>query len=216
MHKKLFIFDLDGTLIDSRRDLATAVNLMRRHYGLEPLDVDVIATYVGNGMRMLVSRSLQGLDVNLDEAGKIQKSCYIQHLHDETTLYPGVREGLQALHRAGHLLAVATNKDTDACEQILAYFRLRNLFGSVIGGSSGDALKPHPQMIVRTMKKLHMRPEDTWMIGDHVTDLKAAREAGVNSAFMTYGIGALDGETPTRTFTTFETFALTFLDEPVP
>jgi phosphoglycolate phosphatase-like HAD superfamily hydrolase len=61
-----------------------------------------------------------------------------------------------------------------------------------------------------------MRPEDTWMVGDHVTDLKAAREAGVNSAFMTYGIGALDGETPTRTFATFETFTLTFLDEPVP
>ena len=213
MTRQLLIFDLDGTLIDSRQDLATAVNLMRTHYGLPPLSVDTVSGFVGNGMRRLVERSLDGADVSIDEAVELQRRFYLDHLHDATALYPGVAEGLTALHDAGHVLALATNKDAAACEAILKHFRLRSLFSNVLGGGSTGNLKPHPEMIIVTMRRLAMTPEDAWMVGDHVTDIQCARFAGVKSIFLSYGIGSVEGESPTLTFSSFRDFADAFMKE---
>jgi phosphoglycolate phosphatase len=128
-------------------------------------------------------------------------------------LYPGVAEGIAALHDAGHWLAVATNKDQEACEKILDHYGLRRFMRSVMGGGSVRNLKPHPEMLVATMRKLAMAPADAWMVGDHVTDLQCARLAGVKSAFMSYGIGTPEGETPTLTFASFGEFVRAFVSE---
>ena len=101
MNTKIIIFDLDGTLIDSRQDLAAGVNHMRTHYGLPPLSLEIASSYIGDGVRKLVERSLQGADVDLDEAVRINKEYYFSHLTVYTTLYTGVADGLRQLVSPG-------------------------------------------------------------------------------------------------------------------
>lgn len=212
MKRQLFIFDLDGTLIDSREDLATAANLMRAHYGLAPLPVETVSRYVGNGVRKLVERALQGFRANLDEAVALHRAFYREHLTDRTALYPGVAKGLALLHRSGHLLALATNKPFDACERILDHFGIRRLFGSVLGGGSTENLKPHPEMILLTMQRLGMEPADTWMVGDHATDIESARQAEVQSIYLPGGMGNAGEAQPTRTYAGFADFVKAFTE----
>ena len=203
MNAQLLIFDLDGTLIDSRQDLATAVNLMRQHFGLPPLSLEAVTSYVGNGVRMLVTRALAGTSVDIDDAVRIQGPLYRAHLVDATTLYPGVLDGLRRLHAAGHVLAVATNKPVEATETILAHFGIRPLFAHVLGGGSLPNLKPHPDMILAIMRGAGIAADRTWVIGDNYTDLESARQAGVRSVFLSYGFGSQGVEEPTLTAGSF-------------
>lgn len=202
--QKLIIFDLDGTLVDSCRDLATSVNLMRHHYGLPPLPVATITTYVGNGVRMLVTRALEGTGIDIDEALRIQIPIYKAHLLVETVPYPGVELGLRLLKQRGHLLAVATNKPAEACELILRHLGLMDLFVSVLAGGSFPVLKPAPDMILSIMAAAGAKAENTWMVGDNHTDLEAARRAGARSIFLTYGYGETGNETPTLCCASFD------------
>lgn len=204
MKTSLLIFDLDGTLVDSRKDLATAVNLMRRHFNLPPLDLDTVTGYVGNGIRVLVTRALQGTSVSVDEALPLQVSLYREHMLDETALYPGVLEGLRRLHRLGHTLAVATNKPAAACELILNHFGIMPLFARVLGGGSTPNLKPHPEMVEVIMTATGRTADATWVIGDNYTDLECARRAGTRSIFLTYGYGEPGAETPTLRMDCFD------------
>ena len=204
MSQTLLIFDFDGTLIDSRRDLATAVNLVRRHYGLEPLLQAKVAGYVGDGIRNLVKRSLDGMDVDLDEAVGLQRKFYSEHMYDETVLYPGVRRGLQRLRKRGYALAVASNKLADYCERILEHFKIRNLFVHVAGDGNSGSLKPHPGMFLGIMKAVGASAGQTWAVGDGHTDLEAARRAGIRSVFVSYGIGSMAREEPTEVCSSFD------------
>jgi len=195
--KKLIIFDLDGTLVDSCQDLSTAVNLMRAHFGLSPLPVETITGFVGNGVRKLVARALQGTNVNVEEALRVQAPLYLAHAADDTTLYPGVYEGLKRLRACGHSLAVATNKPAEPCDIILKHFGIHDWFVSVLAAGRFPVLKPEPDMIFNIMATAGMTPEDTWVAGDNTTDLEAARRAGVRSIFLTYGYGTPGNEEPT-------------------
>jgi phosphoglycolate phosphatase len=212
MQPQLLIFDLDGTLIDSRRDLATAVNLMRQHFGLAPLPTDAVTGFVGNGVRMLVSRALEGTAIDIDEALRVQKPFYLAHLADETTLYAGVDDGLRRLRAAGHVLAVATNKPAEATELILRHFRIRDLFANVLGGGSAPHLKPDADMILASMRATAMGRDDTWVIGDNYTDFESARRAGVRSICAAWGFGQLGGEQPTLTLSSFDALAKLFTE----
>jgi len=204
MKPQLLIFDLDGTLLDSHADLATAVNLMRAHFALPPLPLDTITSYIGNGVRLLVTRALEGTGINIDQAMTIQRPLYLAHLVDQSTLYPDVRKGLKLLHSAGHKLAIATNKPADASRQILDHFGITGLFDPILGGGSVANLKPHPEMAEIIMKKTGITSRNTWIIGDNYTDLECARRAGVSSIFVTYGYGATGNETPTRKIDSFQ------------
>lgn len=207
---KLIIFDLDGTLIDSCRDLATAVNEMRRHFALPPLAVETITGYVGNGVRLLVTRALQGTGIDVEEALRVQAPIYRAHIVDQTSLYPGVHAGLLRLHERGHVLAVATNKPAEACELILKHFGIRDLFISVLAGGSFPVLKPEPDMILDIMATAGMSPADTWVVGDNYTDLESARRAGARSIFLTYGYGEPGNETPTLKCKSFDEVVAVF------
>lgn len=210
MAQPLLIFDLDGTLIDSRRDLATAVNLVRRHYALAPLSTESVTQYVGDGIRNLVKRSLEGADVDLDEAVGLQRKFYREHMYDATVLYPGVEAGLKELRKRGCTLAAASNKAADFCERILEHFRIRDLFAHVAGDGNSPTLKPHPGMFLEIMKQAGAPAGRTWAIGDNHTDLEAARRAGIRSVFLTYGFGATGGERPDKVCSSFDELVALF------
>lgn len=199
----LVMFDLDGTLVDSCRDLATAVNLMRRHYHLPPLPLDTVKGFVGNGVRMLVARALEGTGVDVDEALAIQKPLYLEHLTDESCLYPGVEAGLALLKQEGHALAVATNKPAEACDRLLAHLGILPLFDVVMAGGRVPVLKPDPDMLLAIIAATGVAARASWMVGDNHTDLESARRAGCRSLFLTYGYGVTGGESPTVTCGSF-------------
>ena len=203
MDSQLLIFDLDGTLIDSRADLATGINHMRLHFGLEVLPLETISGYVGNGVCKLVERSLQGAKVDFDEALRVNKEYYLSHLTVHTSLYRGVPEGLRMLMDAGHTLAVLTNKPGVPSRAILSHFELDHFFDSIVGGGDVPCLKPEPDGVYRCVKNAKMEKSTTWMIGDHCTDLSVAKNAGVRSAFVRYGFGHTQGIEATVYFSSF-------------
>ena len=203
MTAQLLIFDLDGTLIDSRADLAAGINHMRIHFDLEPLPLETVVRYIGNGVQRLVEGSLQGSEVDVREALRINKEYYYSHLTVHTTLYEGAEQGIRRLTAAGHKLALLTNKPGDPSRQIMEYFGIADAFTSIIGGGDVENLKPEPDGVHRCMEVSGADAANTWMIGDHCTDLAAADNAGIKSAFVRYGFGEERGYKPDVYFASF-------------
>lgn len=203
MDPKLLIFDLDGTLIDSREDLAAGINHMRSAYGLDPLALETVVGYIGNGVRRLVEASLQGADVDVEEALQINKEYYYSHLTVHTTLYEGVADGVRELVAAGHKLAVLTNKPGDPSRVILRHFGLSDFFVAIVGGGDVERLKPEPDGIYRCLDVSAISASNAWMIGDHYTDLAVAEKAGINTGFVQYGFGEERGYKPDTYFASF-------------
>ena len=203
MNHQLLLFDLDGTLVDSRADLAAGINHMRATFKLEPLPLEVVSGYIGNGVRKLVERSLEGADVDIDKALQINIDYYFSHLTVHTYLYAGVKEGLQQLHEAGHILAILTNKPGKPSREIMRHFGIDDLFTAIIGGGDIANLKPEPDGIHHCLETTAITASSTWMIGDHYTDLAVAENAGVKSAFVQYGFGEERGYKPDAYFASF-------------
>lgn len=203
MKPQLLIFDLDGTLIDSRADLAASINYMRAHFALEPLSLATVSSYVGDGLRKLVERSLQGEDVNLDEALRISSGYYFSHLTVHTEPYEGVSDGLKRLKAAGHRLALLTNKPGDPSREIMRHFGFEELFCAIVGAGDAPGLKPEPSGVLQVLAEAETPLEKVWMIGDHCTDLAVAENAEIRSAFMTYGFGEERGHKVDQYFASF-------------
>lgn len=192
----LIVFDLDGTLIDSRMDLAGAVNHMRSSMGLEPLKNEMVVSFVGNGVVNLVSRSIADADIDFDTALRRMQSFYADHLTDTTTLYPGVREGLAELHALGIKLALVTNKPSPATRKIMGAFGLLEYLDDIVGGDADTPLKPDPASLLMLQEKYSMTKDQCWILGDHYTDLEAGRRAGFRRVLAKYGFGDPREETP--------------------
>ena len=214
MTPQLFLFDLDGTLIDSRVDLATATNAMRTLHGLPQLPIPIITAFVGDGIRTLAQRALTGANVDLDLATTEIDTAYTEHLTDATQAYPGVDLGLRALQTAGHTLALVTNKPAAHTRRLLGHFQWMSLFAVVLGGGDTPELKPSPIPLLTAMQHTGFSPADAWMVGDHHTDLEAARRAGVRSIFLQSGFGNPGAETPNLVCPSFASFVARFLPAP--
>ena len=195
-HGRLLIFDLDGTLIDSVGDLTTAVNRLRADYDLAPLPASTVGRYVGNGVRKLVERALQGHPTDFEAALEKYRGYYARHMNDTTVLFPGVAEGLHKLRAAGYQLAVISNKPADFCRTLLVRLGVAELLCCILGDGNTAQLKPDPAPLLEVMRRTFATPAETWMIGDHHTDLEAARRAGVHSVFVSYGLGEIGAEKP--------------------
>lgn len=204
MKKLLLIFDLDGTLIETRPDLRIAINLLRQFYGLPPVSLETVSSYIGEGVHKLVARSLHEISVDLDEAVRIAAYLYRLHIHDESMPYPGVVDGLKKLLRVGYVLAVISNKPAEPTLALLEHFQMAEFFSSITGSEDGVPLKPDPAVILSTMKTLGVKAAQTWMVGDSHIDLEAARRAGIESVFVSYGIGTAGPETPSASFSNFD------------
>ena len=189
MDRQLLIFDLDGTLIDSRSDLTTGINLMRAHYALSPLSQETVSSYIGGGVRNLVERSLQKAKVDIEEALDLTLKFYTEHILDQTEFYPHVEAGLKTLFSNGHTLALLSNKPGDLTRQIMKQLGTADYFRRILGGGDLENLKPAPDGIYQFIDQTGISAHNCWMIGDHHTDLETAHNAGVRSGFVSYGIG---------------------------
>jgi len=183
------IFDLDGTLIDSRADLALAVNLTREELGLAAIPQAEVVGYVGEGVRRLLSRAIPELPQQLDRALAINQRHYRAHLLDQTTLYPGVGAALERFRRAGIPLMVVTNKPREFTDLILAGLGIATFMSAVVGGGDCPGLKPDPAPLLMALEQSGCGAEGSWMVGDHFTDLEAGRRAGLKRCLCRYGFG---------------------------
>jgi phosphoglycolate phosphatase len=194
---ELLVFDLDGTLVDSELDLANSVNATLEKIGRMPLSVELIASYIGQGVTVLISRAL-GADKTpelIERATEIFLEHYRAHMLDNTATYPGVREALAELN--GHRMAVLTNKPVRFSLEMLTGLGLADRFLRIYGGNSFENKKPDPIGLYRLMEETEVPAERTLMIGDSISDVLAGRNAGAWTCGVNYGFGAptLD-ETP--------------------
>jgi phosphoglycolate phosphatase len=186
---ELFIFDLDGTLIDSKQDIVEAVNAARGQMGLPALATETIASYVGNGAPVLMQKAM---GVNASESAVAEAlRRFLEYYHRNplvhTKLYPGVREGLDGLAERGKKLAVLTNKPEVITRQIVEGFKLNNHFFRCYGGDSLIERKPHSLGIEKLMTESGVEASATLMVGDSYVDIRTARNAGVAACGVSYG-----------------------------
>jgi phosphoglycolate phosphatase len=187
---RLIVFDLDGTLIDSRRDLADAANALIVERGGPPLPVDMIASMVGEGTPLLVSRALTaaGLEPELDTALPRFLALYDERLLAHTTLYPGTREMLESLAPAA-ALAILTNKPQRPTERIVKELGIGSFFRWTIGGDTAHGRKPNPGGLNHLMSVAGVGIDTTIIVGDSAIDLRTARAAGTRICLVKYGFG---------------------------
>jgi phosphoglycolate phosphatase len=185
----LLIFDLDGTLVDSKKDLVNAVNATRAHLGMDPLTDETVASYVGNGAPVLIRRAIgdQATEDEVKEALEFFIEFYRDHALDYTRLYAGVEPSLDQLHAAGVEMAVLTNKPVRISRAIVDRLGVGNFFGQVYGGNSFDFKKPNPIGIDRLIEEFGAQRDRTMMVGDSSVDVLTARNARVKSCGVTYG-----------------------------
>lgn len=185
----LLIFDLDGTLIDSRLDLANAVNATRTHMGMTVLTNERVYSYVGNGAPVLIRRALGDLatEAEVEEGLEYFLEYYREHALDFTTLYPGVKKALDRLHSAGKLMAVLTNKPVRMSRTIVEGLGVAGHFFQVYGGNSFEFKKPNPIGIEALRREAGAACEVTVMVGDSSVDVQTARNAGVQCCGVSYG-----------------------------
>ena len=219
---KLVIFDLDGTLIDSRLDLVHSVNAALRHIHRPELPEDVIASYVGDGAPILIQRALGGEAV---DEGLVRKglefflSYYREHKLDHTTVYEGIREALAAIQRSGNgvprKLAVLTNKPVNPSRAIVEALGLGPYFSQVYGGNSFATKKPEPEGALKLLSEVDVRPEQAAIIGDSHVDVRTGRNAGLWTVAVTYGFAphTLEVEEPDITVDTPLELSKVFLSQ---
>lgn len=185
----LLIFDLDGTLVDSKQDLVDSVNATRAHMGLRPIDADIVESYVGNGAPVLVRRALgpEYTEEQVQAALQYFLGWYRDHMLDHTKLYPGVKEALDMFRAAGVLMAVLTNKPVRFSQTMVERLGLGGHFFRVYGGNSFEQKKPHPVGVQTLMKEAGVPREHAMLVGDSAVDVRTARNAGIRSCGVRYG-----------------------------
>ena len=185
----LLIFDLDGTLVDSKLDLAHAVNATRGHMGMPALEYERVYSYVGNGAPVLIRRVLgpDATEAQVEESLEFFLEYYREHKLDYTVLYAGVRQSLDRLRDAGVRMAVLTNKPVGVSRAIVDGLGVGGHFLQVYGGNSFDFKKPHPIGVETLIEECGALRERTMMVGDSSVDIQTARNAQVKSCGVTYG-----------------------------
>ncbi|MFQ5881087.1 MAG: HAD family hydrolase [Candidatus Methylomirabilales bacterium] len=183
----LIMFDLDGTLADTRADLTAAVNYALQRLKLPTLSMEQVCRYVGDGLQALLTRALAPGHLDcLEDGVKWFREYYAAHLLDRTHLYPGVSEILE--HFRAKRKAIVTNKPLRFTMSILEGLQIDKHFEVVLGGDSTGERKPHPEPARRVLTTLGVGSQLAAMVGDSPTDIEMARQTGMYSVAVTYGL----------------------------
>ena len=189
---RALIFDLDGTLIDSQRDLIRSVNAMLHELCREQIHEDTISGYIGHGAPQLVGQALGENATEADRQRALQffLAYYEDHKMDSTCPYPGVSDALEEL--AGFPMAILTNKPVRISMRILQELGLAKYFRAVYGGNSFETKKPDPFGAQTILREFGATPAEAILIGDSEVDVQTARNAGTFAAAVNYGFGTHD------------------------
>ncbi|NPA16944.1 MAG: HAD-IIIA family hydrolase [Aquificae bacterium] len=203
-----FFFDLDGTLIDSSKDIAVAVNYALKQLDMHPLPEEEIIKHVGYGGKKLMEGVLRTDNPLLvEKAVRLFREYYFSNPAVYTRLYPYAGELLEKLKKQGKKIAVITNKYEDISRQILKKLEIEGLIDLLVGGDTTPYKKPLPYPLVYAMEKLGSGAEKTVMIGDSEADIKAGRSAGLKTVFVEFGFGDREKsleENPDYTISSFK------------
>lgn len=193
LRPEMVLCDLDGTLVDSVPDLTHSIDAMLARLGRQPCGESAVRTWVGNGVERLLHRALTGrLDGEADPADyqrayPVFVELYGEHACNHSALYPGVRAGLDFLQRAGYALGCVTNKPAQFTEPLLRHLGIRDCFGLVVSGDSLPRKKPDPLPLLHAAAHFGVTPAGSLMIGDSLSDVRAARAAGFGIICTSYG-----------------------------
>ena len=206
MKKSLICFDLDGTLIDSRGDIASAVSYALEHFGAEPLKADDITSMVGHGLLKTVEFAVEkcGLPIDLPKAKEMTVDYYNRNPVVHTYIYDGVAEGLKTLHTKGFVIALFSNKLTELCEKVLDILEIKNYFTYIVGSGSGFKMKPDPEAISFMLDDGNCDPCSSYMVGDSDVDMESGERGGLKLCFASYGYGKRERYSPDVTINTFD------------
>lgn len=187
--QRLIAFDLDGTLIDSRRDLTDSANHLIVELGGAPLSEEAVGRMVGEGARLLVQRAMTAAGLG-DPPGSLERflAIYDERLLVHTRMYDGVPAALEAASRVAHL-SLLTNKPLAPTMRIVRALGIEAFFGSIIGGDSAFPRKPDPASLLEQMRLAGSSPSQTLLVGDSAIDRETARRAGVRCCLVSYGFG---------------------------
>ena len=187
------LLDLDGTLLNTITDLATAANAMRVDMDLTPLPQEVLETYVGKGTRHLVVQTLSNGRESMPPAPQIERGLELFNLHyhrvngDQAVLYPGVIKGLEAFRGQGLRMAIVTNKSSEFTRPLVERMGIAHFFEHVVCGDTCPERKPHPMPMLHACELLQVAPSDALAIGDSINDAQAARAANIKVLAVPYG-----------------------------
>ncbi len=190
---EMILIDVDGTLVDSVPDLAFCVDEMMRRLGREPRGETRVRDWVGNGVERLVRRALIGQldgepdDAEFEKAYPVFLDLYAENTSKRSQLYPGVLEGLDYLKGAGYSLGCVTNKAAQFTEPLLKDLGIFDYFAIVVSGDTLEQKKPHPAPLLHAAEFFKVEPSRALMVGDSISDVKAARAAGFRIACVPYG-----------------------------
>ncbi len=211
---KGIIFDLDGTLIDSLMDLTESVNYALQQVGLDPYPPEIVKNFVGNGMRSLIENTMnhfvQEKTLEVEKAQSIKEEClkiflehYDQNCIHHTNIYFGVEEFLKQ-NQYKYKFAILTNKSEYFTNKILEHLQIKKYFSHIITGDIEIFKKPNPEGIKKIQKDWGFSNQEILMVGDHYTDIQAAKFANVSSVFAIYGYGRLNGLVPDYSIKNFQ------------
>jgi phosphoglycolate phosphatase len=194
LHKpEMILIDVDGTLVDSVPDLAYCVDEMMQAVGREPYGEEKVRDWVGNGVERLVRRALIGQlegepeDADFEQAYPVFLDLYADNTSKRSALYPGVKEGLEYLKGAGYRLGCVTNKAEQFTTPLLQDLGIYDDFSIVVSGDTLRVKKPDPGPLLHAAEFFGVSPDRSLMLGDSISDVKAARAAGFQIICMSYG-----------------------------
>jgi phosphoglycolate phosphatase len=187
------LFDLDGTLIDSKRDIAAAANAARAHFGMPPLPVSDVLPFIGFGIRRLIEGVLETQDgARIDEGLAAALRYYGSHLGEYTTVFDGALGLLQALKARGIACGVVSNKPHDLTVRTLSILKMEGYFAAALGEGAVKNKKPHPEPVLEVLRLMGVEPDNAVFIGDSAVDVECARNAGMPVIVVSHGFGDKD------------------------
>jgi 2-phosphoglycolate phosphatase len=185
---KAVLFDLDGTLIDSKKDIAAAANAARVHFRMPALPLETVTGYIGWGIEHLNRKALATEDpARLAEGLKVLEAYYREHCVDQTVIFPGVRELLDFLKGRGIPMGLVSNKPHEFTLITLEKLGLMPYFAVALGADATPNKKPHPEPLLTALAKIGAKPSEAVMIGDSPVDAQAARAAGMLVGLVSHG-----------------------------